>query len=71
MKLTHLAELGAVEGAINQNDVVVVGMARNPSPKKARKLLDAASVPYEYLEYGSCFNTWRRRNALKMCGLAG
>jgi monothiol glutaredoxin len=23
-------------------------------------------VAYHYLEYGSYFNTWRRRNALKM-----
>ncbi|MCB2001610.1 MAG: glutaredoxin, partial [Rhodoferax sp.] len=37
-----------------------------PMPKKARKLLDAAGVPYHYLEYGSYFNTWRNRNALKM-----
>ena len=35
-------------------------------PKRARKALDAAGVAYQYLEYGSYFNTWRRRNALKM-----
>ena len=35
-------------------------------PKKARKLLDAAGVAHHYLEYGSYFNTWRERNALKM-----
>jgi glutaredoxin-related protein len=52
--------------AIDQHDIVVVGMAQNPSPKKARKLLDAAGLPHHYLEYGSYFNSWRRRNALKM-----
>lgn len=55
-----------VSAAVDRHDIVVVGMAQNPSPKKARKLLDAAGLPYHYLEYGSYFNTWRRRNALKM-----
>jgi len=41
-------------------------MAGNPFPKKARKALDAAKVPYHYLEYGSYLREWRRRNALKM-----
>jgi monothiol glutaredoxin len=43
-----------------------VGMAQNPFPRKARKALDAAGVPYHYLEYGSYFSDWRRRTALKM-----
>lgn len=55
-----------VAAAVAQRDIVVVGMAQNPAPKKARKLLDAAGLSYQYLEYGSYFNTWRRRNALKM-----
>jgi monothiol glutaredoxin len=55
-----------VAAAVATHDIVVVGMAQNPAPKKARKLLDAANLPYQYLEYGSYFNTWRRRNALKM-----
>lgn len=55
-----------VQVAIAAHPVVVVGMAMNPMPKKVRKLLDAAGVPYHYLEYGSYFNTWRKRNALKM-----
>ena len=28
--------------------------------------LTAAGVNFKYLEYGSYFNHWRRRNALKM-----
>ena len=55
-----------VQDAIASNDVVVVGMKQNPFPRKARKALDAAGLPYKYLEYGSYINGWRRRNALKM-----
>jgi glutaredoxin-related protein len=55
-----------VQAAIAANDVVVVGMKQNPFPRKARQALDAAGLPYKYLEYGSYFNDWRRRNALKM-----
>ena len=58
--------LREVQDAIAANDVVVVGMAMNPFPRKARRLLDAAGIPYKYLEYGSYLNTWRRRSALKM-----
>ena len=55
-----------VQTAIAAHPVVVVGMGQNPMPKKARKLLDAAAVTYHYLEYGNYFNTWRKRNALKL-----
>jgi monothiol glutaredoxin len=55
-----------VQAAVRQHPVLVVGMAQNPYPRKARKALDAAGVPYHYLEYGSYFSDWRRRNALKM-----
>lgn len=48
------------------NDVVVVGMEMNPFPAKARKALDAIAQPYKYLGYGSYFNAWRPRSALKM-----
>jgi len=41
-------------------------MKQNPFPKRARKALHAASVPFRYLEYGSYLKDWRRRNALKM-----
>ena len=55
-----------VMAALPKNDMVVVGMAMNPFPRKARKLLDAAGQPYQYLEYGNYLNSWRDRNALKM-----
>ena len=34
--------------------------------RRARKVLDAAGIAYHYLEYGSYFSDWRRRNSLKM-----
>ena len=55
-----------VQAAVAANEIVVVGMRQNPAPKKARKLLDAAGIPYKYLEYGSYLGEWRRRLALKM-----
>ena len=55
-----------VQAAVAANGIVVVGMAQNPFPKKARKALDAIGKPYKYLEYGSYLGEWRRRNALKM-----
>lgn len=58
--------LREVQEAIASNDVVVVGMAQNPFPKKARKSLDGIAAPYKYLEYGSYLGQWRRRGALKM-----
>jgi glutaredoxin-related protein len=55
-----------VRAAIATDPVVVVGMRQNPFPRKARRLLRAAGVPFRYLEYGSYLGDWRRRNALKM-----
>jgi monothiol glutaredoxin len=62
----HADLVAEVEAAVAANPVVVVGMRGNPFPRKARRLLDAASVPHRYLEYGSYLSGWRRRNALKM-----
>ena len=62
----HIDIVKEVETAIAAHAVVVIGMAQNPMPKKARTALDAAGIAHHYLEYGSYFNTWRRRNALKM-----
>jgi len=55
-----------VQAAVAAHAVVVVGMAMNPFPRKARRALDAAGVAHHYLEYGNYLNTWRERNALKM-----
>jgi glutaredoxin-related protein len=55
-----------VQQAIAVHPVVVVGMRQNPFPKRARRALAVAGVACHYLEYGSYFSDWRRRNALKM-----
>jgi glutaredoxin-related protein len=62
----HADIVQEVKAVIAANDIVVVGMAQNPMPKKARKLLDRQQLSYKYLEYGSYLSHWRRRNALKM-----
>ena len=62
----HADIVREVQAAIAANDIVVVGMTQNPFPKKARKLLDLAGMPYKYLGYGSYLKGWRRRSALKM-----
>ena len=55
-----------VQAAAASNRILVVGMAGNPHVRKARKALDAAGLAHQYLEFGSYFSGWRRRNALKM-----
>ena len=63
----HQAEtVSEVRAAVAANDVVVVGMKQNPFPKKARKALHGAGIPYKYLSYGSYLGGWRRRGALRM-----
>ncbi|MBC7977593.1 MAG: glutaredoxin [Myxococcales bacterium] len=62
----HRDIIDEVEQAIIAHDVVVVGMKQNPFPRKARKALTAAGIPFHYLEYGSYLNTWRRRTQLKI-----
>ena len=62
----HADIVREVQQAIAASPVVVVGMRGNPFPRQARRMLDAAGVRYQYLEYGSYLKLWRRRNALKM-----
>lgn len=62
----HADLIDEVATAVSRYPVVVVGMAQNPFVKKARRALDAAGVAHHDLDYGSYFNGWRRRNALKM-----
>ena len=62
----HSDIVDEVAAAIESNDVVVVGMAQNPHPPKARKLLKQQGIDFKYLQYGSYVSEWRRRNALKM-----
>ncbi|MDB5816946.1 MAG: glutaredoxin [Rhizobacter sp.] len=62
----HADILHNVQAASNTNPVLVVGMAGNPFCRRARKTLDKARIPYQYLEYGSYFSQWKQRLALKM-----
>jgi len=55
-----------VQAAAASNPVLVVGLAGNPHVRRARKALKAAGIAHHYLEFGSYFSAWRRRNALKM-----
>jgi monothiol glutaredoxin len=55
-----------VQSAATTNPVLVVGMRQNPMCRKARRSLGAAGIAHHYLEYGSYFSLWRKRNALKM-----
>lgn len=62
----HRETVDEVLAAVASHAVVVVGMKQNPHVKRVCKALDAKGVRFKYLEYGSYFNHWRRRNALKM-----
>lgn len=58
--------IAEVQRAIAAHPVLVIGMAQNPFPRKARRLLREAGIAHEYLSYGSYFSQWRRRLALKL-----
>ncbi len=62
----HASAVQAVQAAISQHAVVVVGMAQNPFVRKARKALDAAGVAHHYIAFGSYLGDWRTRTAIKM-----
>lgn len=62
----HADLVREVESVVATQPAVVVGMAWNPFCKRARRTLQAAGVPHQYLEYGSYVSDWRRRNALKL-----
>ena len=62
----HADLVREVESVVATQPVVVVGMGWNPFCKRARRTLQAAGVPHQYLEYGNYASDWRRRNALKL-----
>ena len=57
----HLDTVQAVQAAIAEHRVVIVGMAGNPVVAKARDALLEQRIAYKYLEYGSYLSQWRRR----------
>ena len=60
------AAVSRVEALVGKHDVVVVGMAINPFPGRARRLLDEQGIPYEYIGFGSYLSQWRTRLGLKL-----
>ena len=62
----HSEVVKEVQDAVQNNDVVVVGMGWNPHCKRARKVLDEAGIAHTYLEYGNYSSKWSARLALKM-----
>lgn len=62
----HTDIVQAVQRAVDQHAVVVVGMGQNPHPKRARRALDAAGIAHHDIDHGNYFSGWRERNALKM-----
>ena len=63
---SHRDVVDEVKAAIAAHTVVVVGMAINPHPRRARKALAAHGTPFHYIGYGSYLSQWRKRTALKM-----
>ncbi len=55
-----------VKEAVEGNKIVVVGMRQNPVVKKARNALGQAGLEFKYLEYGSYFEMWKPRLAIKL-----
>jgi monothiol glutaredoxin len=59
-------QVAQVKQLIATHRVVIVGMSQNPFPKRARRLLDAKGIAYEYLGLGSYTSEWKPRLVLKM-----
>ena len=62
----HSNTLSQISQAVAQDAVVIVGMAQNPYVKKARNALKQAGVEFTYLEYGTYWNNYGVRVAIKM-----
>jgi glutaredoxin-related protein len=62
----HRDYVDEVIAAVDNNDIVVVGMGQNPVVKNARKALDGAGLAYAYVGHGSYVSGYRRRLAVKM-----
>lgn len=62
----HSDIVNVVSEAVKKDPVVVIGMSQNPFVKKATKALEAANIPFTYLEFGSYVSQWRPRLAIKL-----
>ena len=62
----HKEVINEVEEAIEENQIVIVGMRWNDAVWQAKRNFRKAGKKFKYLEYGSYTNGWRKRLALKM-----
>lgn len=62
----HTDVVKEVREAVQNNDVVVVGMSVNMSVKKVRQALEEQNIQYVYLEYGGYVSKWKERLAIKI-----
>lgn len=62
----HTTILDEVIQHVAQDDIVVIGMAWNPSVQKANRLLASKDYTHTYLEYGSYISHWKERLSIKM-----
>jgi len=62
----HPNIVGQVQQAVQQHDVVVVGMFLNPYVLWVRLVLRQNKIPYHYLQYGGYLSKWKHRLAIKI-----
>lgn len=62
----HPDILAEVVQAVAEHDVVIVGMAVNPSVGKARDAAVAAGATPHCINYGGYLSQWKQRLAIKM-----
>ncbi len=62
----HANVITEIANHVQQDEIVVVGMAWNPFVKRACNLLKSHNQPFTYLEYGSYVSQWKPRLAIKM-----
>ena len=62
----HAETVSAVQSALDEHDVVVLGMTVNPHCKRARKALDEAGIAHHYIGFGGYHSMWKERLAIKL-----
>ena len=62
----HRDVLDEVVAAVARYDVVIIGMAVNPSVGRARQAAVAAGVTPHCLDFGGYLSQWQRRLAIKL-----
>jgi glutaredoxin-related protein len=62
----HADFVDEIGRALQEHDVVVVGMAQNPHVQRARRALDDAGIAHHYIGHGSYLSGYGRRLAIKL-----